>query len=219
MAHLKKSMYHIDTSNFCDITREVSPTMLVYPGDPHPRYKAFQTIEKNGVNVSEITLGSHTGTHVDSPWHFLPGGNTIDKEPAEKFIGQAFVADLSLLGGRGISRSDLERYDLQDDILLMYTGTGERQTDFGYLEPDGAEWIVEHGVKSVGIDTLSVEKYGRHDAPVHKMLLRNGIGIMENLGPALAKCVGRTMFLFCSYLPLVGLDGSPARAILFEIIK
>src|ERR1051326_5517475 len=171
MAHLKKSMYHLDISSSCDITKEVSPTMLVYPGDPIPKYKAFQTIEKNGVNVSEITLGSHTGTHVDSPWHFLPGGNTIDQEPIEKFIGQAFVADLSSLGGMGINRSDLESYDLQAEILLIYTGTGERQTDFGYLEPDAAEWIAEHGVKSVGIDTLSVEKYGRLDAPVHKTLL------------------------------------------------
>lgn len=178
-------------------------------------------MEKDKVNVTRITLGSHTGTHVDAPWHFLPNGNTVDEEPLSKFLGEALIIDASERRGLGIRFKDLDRYSdvMRDgDILLIYTGAENRTTKFAFLDISAAEWMVKNKVKCVGIDTLSVEKFGSKDAPVHKLLLSNRIGIIENLD-RLKAFVNTRMFLVCLPLRLQGLDGSPARAVLFEIIK
>jgi arylformamidase len=154
---------------------------------------------------------------VDAPWHFLQEGNSIDVEPLDKFIGEAAIIDAS--GKNSITLEDFSGYDIRsNDIVLIHTGTGDRHTDFAYLDISAAKWIVEHGAKCVGIDTASVEKYGDKDAPVHKMLLARNIGINENL-TNLKEFAGGRMFLVCLPLPLKGIDGSPARAVLFDIVK
>jgi kynurenine formamidase len=202
-----------------DLSRVISKGSLVYPGDPEPRLDPLSTIDNDGVNVTRITLGSHTGTHVDAQSHFLANGNRVENEPLKKFAGEALVIDASRKHGEGITRQDLENHKVNaGDIILLYTGTGGTATRFAYLEVSAAEWVVEHSVKCVGIDTLSLEKYGRKDAPVHKMLLGKNIGIVENLAN-LEKFVNRRLFFVCLPLPLGGADGSPARAVFFEMIK
>jgi arylformamidase len=201
-----------------DLTRKLSPEMQTYPGDPKPEFEPHLTIKDGGANVTRIVLGSHTGTHVDAQWHFMPNGNTIDGEPLDKFVGEAVIADVSKSPGGGIAAEDLHVDVKEGDILLIHTGTGERTTDFSYLDVSAAEWMINHKIKCVGIDTLSVEKYGSKDAPVHKLLLSNGIGIIENLAN-LRQFVGKRALLVCLPLPLKGVDGSPARAILLEMIK
>ena len=210
MALLKPSKIH-------DLTRPISQDMQVYPGDPQPKFDPHATIKDNSVNVTRITLGSHSGTHVDAPWHFLQEGNSIDAESLEKFIGEAAIIDAS--GTNSITSENFSSYDIRNnDIVLIYTGTGDRHTDFAYLDISAAKWIVEHGAKCVGIDTASVEKYGDKDAPVHKMLLARNIGIIENLNN-LKEFAGCRMFFVCLPLPLKGIDGSPARAVFFDIVK
>jgi kynurenine formamidase len=204
--------------------------MPVYPGDPQPKFEKNQTIEKDGVNVTRITIGSHTGTHVDAPWHFFQHGNTIDKEPLEKFLGQAVIVDMSEKQiGSGINADDLNRYlkditIVDNDIILIYTGTSNLEdndekikNNFTYLEPSAAEWLISHRIKCVGIDTFSIEKFGNKEAPVHKMLLAKGVGIIENLNSNLKQFSGRRMFFACLPLLLQGIDGSPARAVLIDI--
>jgi arylformamidase len=203
-----------------DLTRIISQEMPVYPDDPQPRFEPHSTIRSNKVNVTKIMFGSHTGTHIDAQWHFLPDGSSIDAEPLDKFIGDAIIVDMSGKPGEGITARDFERVDIKsNDIILVYTGTGNRRTDFTYFESDAAEWMVNHRIKCVGTDTLSIEKYGRIEAPVHKMLLSNSVRIIENLNSNLKQFAGRRMFLVCLPLPLEGIDGSPARAVLLEIIK
>ena len=211
---MKPSSYRIH-----DLTRTISPDMQVYAGDPLPAFEPHSAIKDGGVNVTRIVLGSHTGTHVDAQWHFMAGGNTIDSEPLDKFVGEAIVMDVSGSPGKGITAKDLDHVNVKEgDILLIYTGTGNHLTDFTYLDVSAAEWMIRRGIKCVGIDTLSVEKYGRKDAPVHKMLLASSVGIIENLAN-LGQFVGKRVFLVCLPLPLKGVDGSPARAILLEMIK
>ena len=200
-----------------DLTRTISQDMQVYEGDPQPKFDPHATIKDDKVNVTRVTLGSHTGTHVDAPWHFLQEGTSIDMEPLDKFIGEAAIIDAS--GKNIITAEEFSGYDIRsNDIVLIYTDTGDRRTNFAYLDVSAAEWIVENGVKCVGIDTASVEKYGRKDAPVHKMLLASNIGIIENLAN-LEQFAGSRMFFVCLPLPLKGIDGSPARAVLFDIVK
>ena len=192
--------------------------MQVYPGDPQPKFDPYATIKDNKVNVTRITLGSHTGTHVDAPWHFLQEGNSIEIEPLDKFIGEAVIIDAS--GRNSISANDFswQRHQKQRHCADQHRLGRFRRTDFAYLEVSAAEWLVENGIKCVGIDTASVEKYGRKDAPVHKMLLACNIGIIENLAN-LKPFAGSRMFFVCLPLPLKGIDGSPARAVLFDIVK
>ncbi len=200
-----------------DLTRTISQDMRIYPGDPEPKFEPHATIKDNRVNVTKITLGSHTGTHVDAQWHFLQEGNTIDRESLYKFIGEASIIDVS--GKKSIRAEDLSEHDIRsDDVVLIYTGTSDRLTDFTYLEVSGAEWMVEHKIKCVGIDTASVEEYGKIDAPVHKLLLAKNIGIIENLAN-FEQFAGSRMFFVCLPLPLKGIDGSPARALLFDMVK
>jgi arylformamidase len=204
-------------SKIYDLTRTIDQDMQVYPGDPKPKFDPHATIKDDKVNVTTITLGSHTGTHVDAPWHFLQEGNSIDMEPLDKFIGEAAIIDAS--GKNIITAEEFSGYDIRgNDIVLIHTDTGDRPTEFAYLDVSAAEWVVEHGVKCIGIDTASVEKYGRKDAPVHKMLLASNIGIIENLAN-LKQFAGSRMFFVCLPLPLKGIDGSPGRAVLFDIVK
>jgi arylformamidase len=200
-----------------DLTHTISQDMQIYPGDPKPRFEPHATIRDDKVNVTTITLGSHTGTHVDAPWHFIQEGNSIEMVSLNKFIGEAIIIDASYRNS--ITASDFSGNDIRsNDIVLIYTGTCDRRTDFAYLDISAAEWIIEHGVKCVGIDTVSVERYGSKDASVHKMLLARNVGIIENLAN-LKQFTGSRVFFVCLPLPLKGIDGSPARAVIFDIAK
>lgn len=207
----------MNVSKIHDITRMIRQDMQVYPGDPKPQFEPQATIKDDKVNVTRITLGSHTGTHVDAPRHFLQEGNSIEMEPLDKFIGEAVIIDAT--GSDSISAKDFLGKDIRrNDIVLINTGTSGSLIDFTYIDVSAAKWMVERGIKCIGIDTASVEKYGLKDAPVHKILLASKIGIIENL-INLKQFAGKRMFLVCMPLPLQGIDGSPARAILFDMVK
>jgi arylformamidase len=212
-----------------DLSHLISQDMLVYPGDPQPKFEPFATMEKDKINVTRIVIGSHTGTHVDAPKHFFADGNSVDKEPLNKFIGEAIILDISdVVSGKGITDADLDSYSKvikRNDILLLYTGTNDkwkkeeaaRINEFTYLDLSAAEWVIEHEIKCIGLDTLSVEKYGVKEGLTHKKLLSNNVGIIENLNSNIRRFVGKRMFFVCLPLMLKGVDGSPSRAILFDI--
>jgi arylformamidase len=216
---------------FYDLSYTISEEIPIYPGDPRPSLKPHHTKEKDNFNVTQITMGSHTGTHIDAQTHFLNKGNSIDKEPLSKFIGECVILDFSKEQdiGKGISESDLENYSTlinKGDIVLLYTGTSNKwikdegvRTNFSYLEISAANWIVTHNVKCLGIDAPSIERYGTNEGTCHNILLSNEIGIIENINSNLRAFIGKRMFLFCLPLSFKGVDGSPCRAILFELAK
>jgi len=219
----------LDGSQIHELSQPIFGDMPVYPGEPQPEINPYFRIGKDKVNVSLIILGSHTGTHVDAPKHFFSDGVTIDKVAPETFIGEAVILDMSYKEiGQGITDADLSSYSksvIAGDIILLYTGTNDRlqeqnnpRKNFSYLEASAAHWIVNHKVKCLGIDSFSVEKYGFAEGTVHKTLLAKDIGIIEGLDKALKNFVGKRMFLVCLPLLFKGLDGSPARAILFDIM-
>jgi arylformamidase len=172
-----------------DISVPIRDAMAVYRGNPPVRIRPAMTLRKDGVNLSELCLGSHTGTHVDAPSHFIKGGKGIDRVDLERFLGPAYVADLRRVKG-GISALDLAkaRIPRASRRVLLRTSNSRWwhparafRTDFVYLAPDGADWLVERSVQLVGIDYLSVEGYGVPGAPTHKRLLGAGIPILEGL--------------------------------------
>jgi len=198
--------------------------MPIYPGDPSPSFEKYSTLQKDGVNLTKITMGSHTGTHLDAPRHFIPHGIGIDKIPPNKLIGEAYVADLSKKPiGSGITSEDLRR-ELEeeierDDIVVIYTGCSEHwgdksiNRDYTYLTGDAAEYLVSKRVRAVGIDFLSVEKFKAAEPVVHKTLLSNGIFIIESLSSALKQFVGKRILMICMPIKLLDGDGAPSRVV------
>jgi arylformamidase len=223
------NIIRISTTSFHDLTQLIYPEMPTYPGEPQPEFQPLFKLGKDKVNVTKLIMGSHTGTHLDAPRHFISDGNSVDKIPLQKFIGQAVILDMSTKSiGEGITNVDLDTYSKivkAGDIILLYTGTSDHwnsdkniRQNFTYLEPSAAEWIVNHEIKCIGIDSFSVEKYGFKDGIAHKILLSNKIIIIENLNSNLKKCLGNRMFIVCLPLFLKGIDGSPARVVVFDIL-
>jgi arylformamidase len=203
-----------------DITLPISESMAIWPGDPPVRIRQPLRLERGDVaTVSQIELGSHTGTHVDAPSHFLPGGSTIDRLGLEILIGKALVIDIRSVDSLGAS--DLERLHVPDhtERLLLKTKNSDHWThgdnafftDFVALTEDGAHWLAGRGVKLVGIDYLSVASL-EDPAPVHLILQGAGVVLVEGLN--LSGVPEGTYQLICLPLKLTGCDGAPARAVL-----
>src|ERR687895_725548 len=202
----------ISLSKFYDLSNPMSQDMPVYPGEPKPEFQPIFSIGKDKVNVTRLVMSSHTGTHIDAPKHFIPTStaNAVNDIPLETFIGECVVLDISKRDvGYGITDSDLDEYSgminqNNGDIILVYTGTSD-------------QWVVDHRIKCIGIDSFSMEKYGFRRGLTSEKLLSNGIGIIQCISSKLKECVGNRMFLVCIPLPLEGVDGSPVRPVLFEI--
>lgn len=210
-----------------DLTQTIANGMTAYVGDPVPKVSKFKRLATDGVNVSVLTLGSHTGTHVDAPAHFVKGGRTLDELPVESFVGEAVVLDLSgKPAGSEITASDLQGHSTEigrGTIVLLYTGLSRRWGDprarrhFTYLGGEAARWLVQRGVKAVGIDYLSVEKFGARLPVAHVTLLSHGIPIIESLNENLSKLVGRSVLFVCLPIKIGGCDGAPARAMAYPL--
>jgi len=201
-----------------DISVPNGPSQHVYPGDPAPRVEQAKAIRRGDVcNVSLLTMGSHTGTHVDAPYHFIDGGPRLGEVALDRMVGEALVVDLR--GRAAVDAAALADAPLRaGDILLCHTDNSERwaapnfQTDFTYLTLDAARLLVERGVRAVGIDYLSIEQFGSSDFPVHHCLLGAGVFVIEGLDLRGAE-PGRYT-LVCLPLRFPELDGAPARAVL-----
>jgi len=205
-----------------DVSIPLRDAMTVYRGNPPVRIRSAMTLRKDGVNLSELCLGSHTGTHVDAPSHFIRNGAGVDRLDLERFIGPAWVADLRRVKG-GISAEDLKKARIPRGSrrVLLHTGNSRWwhparafRTDFVYLAADGADWLVKRGVDLVGIDYLSIEGYGVPGAPTHKRLLGAGIPILEGLD--LFKVRAGRWQMAALPLRIVNGDAGLTRAVLWE---
>jgi arylformamidase len=202
--------------------------MPIYPGDPSPSFENYSTLEKEGVNLTKIIMGSHTGTHLDAPRHFIRDGIGIDRIPPNKLVGEAYVADLSKKPiGSGITSQDLRRElegkTMRDDIVVVYTGCSEHwgdesiRRDYTYLSGDAADYLVSKRVRAVGIDFLSVEKFNAPEPVAHKTLLGNGVFIIESLSVAVKQFVGKRILMICMPIKLKDGDGAPSRVVAVPI--
>jgi len=211
-----------------DLTQNLQNGMPVYPGDPSPSFELYRSIEKDGVNLTKLVMGSHTGTHLDAPRHFIPNGIGIDQIPPNKLIGEAYVADFSGKKiGSGILASDfrpIEKHIGLDDIVVCYTGCSEHWDDnsilrnYTYLTKDAADYLVSKRVRAVGIDFLSVEQFEATEAVTHKTLLGSGIFIIESLSNALKRFLGQRILIICMPIKLKDGDGASSRVVAVPIM-
>jgi arylformamidase len=208
-----------------DVSLVLRPDMVTWPGEPGPKVEPLRRIATgDSANVSLVSFSDHTGTHVDPPVHFIEGGNTVDKLPLDVLVGPCRV--LEFKGPGHVSGDWLEsaRMPKGTERLLFKTPNSARWSDptapftrdFSTLNASAAKWCVEHGVKLVGIDYLSIEPQGPEKAgyPVHNMLLRAGVVIIETLD--LRPVHAGEYELICAPLKIKDGDGAPARVFLIE---
>jgi arylformamidase len=190
--------------------------MPVWPGDPAP----VLAEQRNGsVLVTSLSIGLHTGTHLDAPRHFLPDGQSIAAYPLERFIGKARVCTIH--GITSISREELQAIDLAGVERVLFRTSNSSlwhkdsfQEGFIGLEADAARYLVTCGVELVGIDYLSIQAYGE-DNDVHTILLENDLLILEGLN--LGAVADGDYLLCCLPLSLPGVEASPVRAVLLPL--
>jgi len=203
-----------------DISVPNGPGQHVYPGDPEPRIDPVRQLATGDpCNLSLLSMGSHTGTHVDAPYHFLANGPRLGEVPLDRMVGPCLVADLR--GRRAVDAAALREVPLEPgDILVCRTDNSARwgaasfQRDFTFLTRDAADVLVERGVRAVGMDYLSIEEFGSADFPVHHRLLGAGVFVIEGLD--LRQVAPGRYYLVCLPLKFPELDGAPARAVLLE---
>lgn len=206
-----------------DISLPIGPDLPTWPGDPGIRIEPRARLEQGDpANVSELHLGSHTGTHVDPPVHFISGERSVDRLDLDAFFGPAEVVDLRDADAIGPAELDASALSDGTERLLCRTRNSELWSrlpirfpeDYVAVTPGGARWLVDFGIRLVGVDFLSVEKDGPPDFPVHRTLLGGGSIILEGLD--LSEVAAGTYTLACFPLRIRDGDGAPARAVLIE---
>lgn len=211
-------------SEIIDISLGIGPNLLTWPGNPGAEILPSSRLSQgDSANVSLLRIGSHTGTHVDPPSHFLADGTTAEALPLDVLIGDALVADLAGIDGP-IGPDELGGLPLPATVarLLLKTGNSriwERPPDgfpdaYASLTADGAAWVVERGIRLIGTDFLSIEARGAPGHPTHRTLLEAGVVIVEGLD--LSRVEPGAYTLVCLPLKILGGDGAPARAVLIE---
>lgn len=205
-----------------DISVPISQDMPTYPGDPAVSIEHVSEIAKGArSNVSRISFGNHTGTHLDPPIHFIPNGKTVDQLDLDVLYGPAHVVDMTHVE-KAITAQDLEHAKMpQRAIRLLFKtrnsllwGRPGFQKDYIAFAWDAAQWLVDRGVKLVGIDYLSAEVFGASEPRTHRILLGAGVIIVEGLD--LSHIAPGNYTLACLPLKIRDGDGAPARAILIQ---
>lgn len=207
-----------------DVTVAVSEHVPIYEGDPRVEIESVKSIGGgDNANVSNLCFGAHTGTHIDAPNHFIDGTRRVEDLDLDKLVGPCRVVELddSVVS---IEPSHLDGLDGVERVLFKTRNSSfwsepEKgfRTDFTYLAPESARMLADGGVKLVGIDYLSIEKFGSSDFATHITLLEKEVVILE--GVDLRKIAPGDYELICLPLKYVGGtgDGAPARTILREI--
>lgn len=192
-----------------DLTHSLAPGMPVYPGDPEVAFHPHSDLERDGFRVAEVRLGTHAGTHLDAPAHFLPHGATVDQLPAEALVGPARVVGM-----------DGPFHVAPGERILLRSGWSARWGEADYHEAFPAipaalaEALAAAPAALIGLETPSLHPDHAEDDRLHRLLLGAGVVIVENLTglDPLPEHVSLAALPF----PLTGLDGSPCRVIAWD---
>jgi arylformamidase len=202
-----------------DISLPIASGGLVYPGNPEISITAQQSLAKgDGANVSHLSFGSHTGTHVDAPKHFFDDGLGVDALPLDILMGDATLINVDD-SVAAVGEAELRRHELTGHLRVLiktrnsdFIRESEFRRDYTYLAPDGAAYLANLGVKLVGVDYLSIEQFHSGHHRTHRTLLERGVIIVEGLD--LSAPPAGPYELCVLPLRLSDLDGAPARAVL-----
>jgi arylformamidase len=212
-------------NGFIDVSVAIRNGMPHWPDNPSIVVERVMDLEKgHPATVSKISLGVHTGTHMDAPSHFLAGTPGIDKMPLDATIGRARV--IKIQDPKLVRVKELEKHRIRrGERILLRTRNSPRAwdadhfvEDFVHLTPEAAQWFADRGVRTLGVDYLSVGGFldGSGES-VHHALLKAGIWIIEGLN--LSRVPPGPCELICLPLKLLDGDGAPARAIVRTLAR
>ncbi|SMB93609.1 Kynurenine formamidase [Thermanaeromonas toyohensis ToBE] len=210
-----------------DLSHPIAEGYGNLPGHPPTKLVPIHTHTQHGRSNAYLSMSIHVGTHIDAPYHFFPQGFTIDQEPLDKFCGLAILLDLQkrCQPNYGFSRDDLIEAlasigspNISSLRVLLHSGWGKKYGSLEYyqnnpyLSIEAATWLVEQKVALVGLDFPPDAKGGAAPAPVHQVLLRENICILENV--AHMEQIPETIFeLICLPIKLAQAGGAPARVL------
>lgn len=202
-----------------DISMEIREGMVVWKNkdSKKPKIEITSTTRTGNTNESRFHLDTHTGTHVDAPFHFLQNGEKIDAISVDKFLGECVVINLSNIKNRGIEKRDIIKAKIRkDDIVVLKTSNKYKKGfdfNFVYLAESGAKFLASKNIKGVGINALGIER-NQLSYNTHKSLLSKGIIIFEGL--ELSKIKPGRYFFIGLPLKVKDADGAPMRAVLVK---
>ncbi|MEO2078067.1 MAG: arylformamidase [Bacillus sp. (in: firmicutes)] len=202
-----------------DVSRKLMTGMPVWPGDTPFQYEVSWPMEESGsVNVGRLELSTHTGTHVDAPFHFDNHGKRIIELDLSLYIGPARVVDM--VGKSSIGLSDVKDLDLAGVTRVLFKTLAWNNPDvfpekIPHIEAELAPFLAEKGIKLIGLDVPSVDPIDSKELLAHHSLNQNGIHILESL--LLDEIEPGDYELIALPLPLAEGDGSPVRAVLRSI--
>jgi arylformamidase len=206
-----------------DVSVPVSAATPTYPGDPGIKITPWLRLANgDAANVSLINFGLHSGTHVDAPAHFIEGGAKSESLSMDSLLGEAEVVevgeqigviDKNFVAQNCTRGSQRILFKTRNSAFWNEPGQGFHE-DYVYIDPEAARWLVDAGIKLVGIDYLSVEQFGSDGFQTHLAFLSHGVVIVEGLD--LRAVPGGVYELLCLPLKIAGGsgDGAPARVIL-----
>lgn len=215
------------SGGWIDVTATLDPaTTPVYEGNA-PLVFEFQLDMRKGdaLSLSKLSLGAHSGTHIDAPQHFIRDGVSIDKVPLDALIGHARVIEIPD-SVQSIDAAELNRHKWRDAERVIFRtrsaihGWMSSPTfhhDFAYVAPDAAQLLADAGIKLVGIDYISAEKFGAPAPLTHRILLGKGIPIVE--GMALESVTPGDYDLIVLPMKVGGHEGAPARAVMRKVAR
>ncbi|HLH63328.1 MAG TPA: cyclase family protein [Ktedonobacteraceae bacterium] len=205
--------------DWIDVSVPLHSGMVHWPDNPPVSIERVLDMSRgDAANVSKLSMGAHTGTHMDAPVHFFPDGKGIDTMPITAVIGQARVIEIA--DPESIKPDELRARQIQaGERVLFKTRNSSRcwQVDefvkeFVYISAEAAQYLAEQKIQAVGVDYLSVGGFFKDGAATHHALLGAGIWIIEGLN--LTNVQPGLVELICLPIKIVGSDGAPARAIL-----
>ena len=206
-----------------DLTLTVSEKIPTFPGSPKPHFIEWETIPKNGYNLELLFLSTHTGTHIDAPFHFVKNGKKIHEIKPERLVNEAVLIRIGKNSNRSISKTDIQNFEQKNgkiengSTVIFYTGWQKNlNKEFYFTENPGlsvsaAKYLVSKKINMVGIDSPSIDLGTDSKFSVHHVLAKNNILIVENLAN-LNKIKSNNFHLITSPLKLKNATGSPIRA-------
>ena len=209
-----------------DLTLTISRTMPVFPGSPRPEFVCWSRLKTDGYNLELLFMSSHTGTHMDAPYHFVNGGAKMHEIPAARLLGNGILVKIKKERNQTVTKKDLREFESENGTIprgsSVFFCTGWQKflkkdnyfTENPGLSEPAAKYLTSKNINMVGTDSPSIDKGGDWKFPVHKILSKKNVLIVENL--ANLEKISKPRFNFAILpLKLKNATGSPVRAVAY----
>ena len=209
-----------------DLTLTVSDKIPTFPGSPQPSFIPWENVKEDGYNLELLFLSTHTGTHMDAPYHFLEKGAKIHEISLKKLVSEAVLIKSKKKGGESITKTDIQKFEKKHgkiasfSSVIFYTGWQKNLQKKYYftknpgLSVSAAKYLASKKINLVGIDSPSIDLGKDSKFSVHQIFAKKGMLIVENLAN-LEKIKSSKFHLVVLPLKLKNATGSPVRAIAF----